>query len=396
MAMKIDSGPKTKGAISINEFMRSRVLHQSRPGEVEHKDLAPRSKEFCSCLKGKVKECVLQPNNQLDLVSPHPVMLAPMVGLTHYAVRRGMQQFLPMGAKVLWPTEMLNSRRIPIQRINQTPEVNFMDADAGLCPQLLANEEEFIRLSVPKLETWGARAIDINMGCPVTKAIKHNYGVALMGDPVYAAEVVRMTVKYATVPVSVKLRAGLDTQDFDFLVNFTRGLFQAGASWITIHPRTALQKRKGEADWGLLRRLRNHFEANGENYQIIGNGDIQCHEDIARFFEEAGCARVMVGRAMCAKPWLIRNEPEPDSFTQGELYGQFLKKVLEESRAHYEYEAGRRRIRFLIVQGKPWVEFGEFLYGRISAANNYDEIGIAFDKFFSQKQRISKISALRN
>jgi tRNA-dihydrouridine synthase B len=341
---------------------------------------------------------VIQPNNPsiLDQISPHPVMLAPMVGLTHYAVRRGVQTFLPEGAKVLWPTEMLNSRRIPIQRMNQTPEVNFMDADAGLWPQLLANEEEFIGLSVPKLELWGAKAIDINMGCPVQKALKHNYGVALMGDPLYAAEVVRMTVKHATVPVSVKLRARLDNQDFDYLVNFTRGLFLAGASWITIHPRTAAQKRKGEADWSLLKRLKNHFESNGEHYSIIGNGDVQCHEDIARFFEEAGCERVMVGRAMCAKPWLIRNEPEPDAHTQGEWYGVFLKKVLAESRAHYEYEQGRRRIRFLVVQGKPWVEFGEYLYGRISAANSYDELEVAFEKFFSQKQRISKISALRN
>ena len=322
-------------------------------------------------------------------------MLAPMVGLTHFAVRKSMQSFLPEGARVLWPTEMLNSRRLPIQKMNDTPEVNFMDADAGLCPQLLANEEEFIRISVPKLEKWGARAIDINMGCPVVKALKHNYGVALMGDPSYAAEVVRMTVKYANVPVSVKLRAGLDTQDFEYLANFTRGLFQAGASWVTIHPRTAAQKRRGDADWSLLRRLKNHFESNGEHYPIIGNGDVQCHEDIARYFEEAGCARVMIGRALLAKPWLIRNEPEPDPFTQGEWYGQFLKQVLDESEKVYDYEAGRRRIRFLVVSGKPWIEYGEYLYGRLTSANSYAETREALDKFFSQKQKIIKVSNLR-
>ncbi|MBC7398283.1 MAG: tRNA-dihydrouridine synthase family protein [Bdellovibrionales bacterium] len=332
----------------------------------------------------------------LDELSPHPVMLAPMVGLTHYAVRRGVQHFLPEGAKVLWPTEMLNSRRIPSQHPNDTPEVNFEDRDWGLCPQLLANEEEFIRRSVPKLEAWGAKAIDINMGCPVLKALKHNYGVALMGDPVYAREVVRMTVKNATVPVSVKLRAGLEGQDFQYLVDFVAGLFEAGASWITMHPRTAGQMRKGVPDWKLIKRVKDHFKAQGINIPIIGNGDVQCHEDIAQLFEEAECDRVMIGRAAIVKPWLIRNEPEPDPYTQGELYGQFLMKVLEASREFYELEAGKKRIKFLVVYGKPYVEYGEYLYGRVMAALTYEDLEAAFMKFFSQKQKIIKRTQLRH
>ncbi len=323
-------------------------------------------------------------------------MLAPMVGLTHYAVRRGVQHFLPAGAKVLWPTEMLNSRRLPSQHPNDTPEVNFEDREWGLCPQLLANEEEFIRRSVPKLETWGAKAIDINMGCPVLKALKHNYGVALMGDPLYAQEVVRMTVRNATVPVSVKLRAGLEGQDFQYLVDFVSGLFEAGASWITMHPRTGEQMRKGAADWKLIKRVKDHFKAQGIDVPIIGNGDVQCHEDIAQLFEEAECDRVMIGRAAIVKPWLIRNEPEPDAYTQGDLYGQFLMKVLEASREFYELEAGKKRIKFLIVYGKPYVEYGEYLYGRVMASQTYEDLEAAFIKFFSQKQKILKRTQLRH
>ena len=323
-------------------------------------------------------------------------MLAPMVGLTHYAVRRGIQHFLPEGAKVLWPTEMLNSRRIPSQHPNDTPEVNFEDRAWGLCPQLLANEEEFIRKSVPKLVTWGAQAIDINMGCPMLKALKHNYGVALMGDPLYAQEVVRMTVQNSSVPVSVKLRAGLEGQDFQYLVDFVSGLFEAGASWITVHPRTAEQKRKGNADWNLIKRIKHHFRLQGIELPIIGNGDVQCHEDIARLFEESECDRVMIGRAAIVKPWLIRNEPEPDEFEQGELYGQFLMKVLEESREFYALEAGKKRIKFLVVYGKPYVEYGEYLYGRVMAALTYEDLDAAFRKFFSQKQKIHKRTQLRH
>lgn len=64
--------------------------------------------------------------------------------------------------------------------------------ETQLVPQILGNEEKAISESIRKLEDWGAEGIDINMGCPVQKALRHNYGVSLMGDPEYAAEVVRM------------------------------------------------------------------------------------------------------------------------------------------------------------------------------------------------------------
>ena len=343
----------------------------------------------------------------LDELCPNSVMLAPMVGLTHYAVRKEISEFLPEGARALWPTEMLNSRRVPSQHVNQTPEINFCDADNGLCPQLLANDEEFIRLSVPRLEHWGARAIDINMGCAVARALKHNYGVALMGDPAYAAEVVRMTVKYATVPVSVKLRAGFresadksevlsEEAHFENLFNFIAGLFEAGASWITIHPRTAEQKRRGDADFELLARLISKLRNEGFQQPIIANGDVQVLADIQNIFEVTGCSRVMVGRALIAKPWLIANDIEPDPFTQGELYGKFLKRVLDECEGHYPESLGLRKMRFLTTYGKPWVHYGEYLMGRMMAATTYSETRIALNKFFDQPQKIESRTMLRS
>jgi tRNA-dihydrouridine synthase B len=340
----------------------------------------------------------------LDQLSPNPILLAPMVGLTHYAVRAALAEFLPEGQRALWYTEMLNSRRIPSQKENEAPEIMFHDRENGICPQLLANEEEYIRLSMPRLERWGASAVDINMGCPVIKALKHNYGVALMGDPVYAAEVVRMTVKHSPMPVSVKLRAAPAvnaegvTQDFEYLEKFIGGLVDAGADWITLHPRTAEQKRKGSADWNMIKRLKNSrvlFSPEGKNIPVLGNGDIQCGEDITRMFEETGCDRVMIGRALIVKPWLIRGGPDPDVDTQGELYGQFLKSVLRKSREHYPEAAGMRRMRFLAVQGRAWVEFGEYLCGRLHAAQNYEQMASALELFFSQKQRIVKRTELR-
>lgn len=338
-------------------------------------------------------------HSKLNELSPHPVMLAPMVGLTHYAVRSAIAEFLPNNAKVLWPTEMLSSRRLPSMKIHQTSEVFFYDIENGICPQILANEEIFIRDSIAKLEEWGVRAIDINMGCPVKKALQHNYGVALMGDPAYAKQVVQMAVGHSKLPISVKLRAGLDKQDFEYLCNFITGLFEAGAQWITIHPRTAEQKRRGIANWNLIKQLKDYFRVYKPEFEsrpIIGNGDIQTYEDIQKMFEEYECDRVMIGRAMLAKPWLIQNKPEPDAYTQGEWCGNFLKKVLEKMIEHYPESIGVRKYEFIISNVTPWLEFGQTLTQKVNSAKNYSNIQKGLDDFFNQKQKVMKYTMLKN
>ena len=129
-----------------------------------------------------------------------------------------MRHYLPKGARPIWPTEMLNSRRLPSQKIGETPETKAGPEENLIVPQILGNEEKFISTSVKKLTDWGAYGIDINMGCPVQRALKHNYGVALMGDQDYAKRVVEMTVAASSRPVSVKLRSG-HSKDLEFFAN---------------------------------------------------------------------------------------------------------------------------------------------------------------------------------
>ena len=198
-----------------------------------------------------------------------PVCLAPMVGLTHGALRRVVRRYQPLGAQTIWPTEMLSSWKLPHQSLGETPETLLFESEDGLVPQILGNEAEPIRKSIQALKNWGAQGIDINMGCPVKKALRHNYGVALMGDPKYAAEVVSMAKTDQDLPVSVKLRSGFQS-DPNYLKEFVQGLEAAGAEWITLHPRLAGEKRRGEADWSEVGELRAHLKC-----AVIGNGDIQ-------------------------------------------------------------------------------------------------------------------------
>lgn len=335
-----------------------------------------------------------------------PLCLAPMVGLTHVALREVMREYLPQGAFTIWPTEMLNSRRIPSENLAKTPETMRAPHEPGLVPQILGNEEEPIAESVKRLVEWGAEAIDINMGCPVQKALKHNYGVALMGDPQYAAEVVRMTVKNSSVPVSVKLRAVGSTKEFDDLLSFVSGLRNSGAAWVCLHPRTAAQKRRGSADWEQIKQLHQAVD-----FPVIGNGDVQTVEDVLNMLQETGCDMAMAGRGLAARPWMLWQLGEELGFAspsgkehlraprtleeEGAEYGRCLLKLLDLSIQYFGEELSMRKVRFYVRTTSVWLPFGNSLVGVCAKARNTVELKEGIERFFSIPVEMSRRTELR-
>lgn len=321
---------------------------------------------------------------------------APMVGLSHFALRKVLSRYLLPNEDMLWPTEMLSSWRIPKETLGKTFESLKNENEKHICPQILGNEEEPIRISVQKLQDWGATAIDINMGCPVTKALRHNYGVALMGDPDYAARVVEMAVKHARVPVSVKLRAGLQN-DIDFLVQFVKKIESAGASWITLHPRVAGLKRRGRADWSQIQRVKEEI-----SIPVIGNGDVETAADYFQMKEQTGCDGVMIGRALAAKPWLIRDilDQRPYISTpeeEGAEYGKnlrFMTEVLESQ--GLGFEEVQKKLGFYVRMTHMWLDFGHQLNSIVSKAKTTPELKENLGRFFSLPQNMSQRSALKN
>lgn len=334
-----------------------------------------------------------------------PLSLAPMVGLSHVALRALVRRYTPADACTFWPTEMLSSWRLPKEDLSATPET-FRDADeTELVPQILGNEEDPIAKSVNKLIEWGAEGIDINMGCPVKKALRHNYGVALMGDPDYAKEVVRMTVRHAQVPVSVKLRAGLQN-DMEFLLRFVKGLEDAGAGWITLHPRLGAMKRRGAADWSQIRTVREHL-----SIPVVGNGDVQCLEDYFSLSEISGCDAVMVGRALAARPWLMWQLGEKLGFSppsmfagmsapqtpheEGAEFGRATEFFIGKLESYFPFEKGFHRLKFHLRMTVGWLEFGHALSASCSRAQSYEDLRERVQEFFAVPQKMVQRTQLR-
>ncbi len=340
----------------------------------------------------------------LPLNSNFPVCLAPMVGLSHIGLRLLIREYMPEGATTIWPTEMLSSFRIPVEDINQLYEAKIGSDEDNLVPQILGNDEDCIKKSVLKLEALGAKGIDINMGCPVKKALRHNYGVALMGDTKYAGEVVRMTVRNTTLPVSVKLRAG-HQNDLSVLNEFVTSLVDGGASWITLHPRTPDQKRRGRADWSQIKFLKDRF-----SIPIIGNGDIQTVDDVFKMMSETTCDMVMVGRALTLRPWLmwqvgerlgLKNPvgkvgPAPqDGYEEGEEFRRACFRYLDLMREHCPEKLGIRKIKFFITNSHAWLEFGHTLFSKTVKATTYDQMEESLIRFFITPQKVYQKTELR-
>ena len=351
-----------------------------------------------------------------------PICLAPMVGISHAVLRNIISDYLPNNVQLIWPTEMLNSRKIPHEKLGRTAETFLYENDRSLVPQILGNDESIINQAITKMnQEWRTSSghnpivgIDINMGCPVQKALKHNYGVSLMGDVKYASDVVSFTVNASNCPVSVKLRAVKSDQPISDLIHFVEALSDAGASWITLHPRTADQQRKGNADWNQITQLKYNLKI-----PIIGNGDIQTYDDIYRMMQETGCDMVMVGRALAARPWMILQYIEnyekqflnstdingvPTPYTEeqeGAEYGRVLLKFIDLSEKFFVNNLGlsfnytHRKIVFFVKTTHVWLQFGHTLYAQVTKATNMDELKATVKTFFDTTQRMSKRTELR-
>jgi tRNA-dihydrouridine synthase B len=304
-----------------------------------------------------------------------PFFGAPMVGLSHVAFRslvRGLSA--PNQTPILY-TEMLSTRRIPGENLTTSFELKTSENEDQFVPQLLGNEEKFINESVVKLKHLNPFAFDINMGCPVSHTLRHNWGVRLMGDPDYACQVLQYTKNASHVPVSVKLRGSAgETVDEEFLLSFTQKLERAGADWITIHPRPRAQKHKGSANWSLVELIRRN-----RSIPVIGNGNIQTAECALQAWNEFKPDGVMIARALTARPWIFWQISEElgninipplasklgfnsSPKTEHEEGLAFVRSVFILNQLLQIYCPSDQdrldKIRFHVATASPWLEFG--------------------------------------
>lgn len=318
-----------------------------------------------------------------------PFFFAPMVGLSHVATRELIRSYCPTSIEPLLFTEMLSTRRLPNEKMGSTLELSVAENERFFIPQILGNEEKYIAPSIERLMGLGPWGIDINMGCPVSHTLKHNWGIRLMGDVSYAAQVVSMTKKHSPVPVSVKLRGGLgDTVDFDYLNTFTKSVEESGADWITVHARCRAQKHKGDADWNVVQALRA-----ARTVPIVANGGIQTAGQAIGLVREGVCDGAMIARAAIARPWIFWQIAEDLGLTspqdpkaprtedeEGQLYWQaasrFLQFLVQYAKNEIEI---LENFRFFAAIGGKWLPFGHHYWRLCTKAKTSEQLAQVID-----------------
>lgn len=227
------------------------------------------------------------------------VVLAPMAGISNSAYRRICKE---MGCGLIY-AEMVSDKAISFGNKKTLDMLYMTDNERPIAQQIFGTDVESFVVAAKYIEkTMKPDIIDINMGCPVPKvALRAQAGSALLKNPQKIREIVSAVVAAVNVPVTVKIRSGWDSEHIN-AVEVAKICEEAGASAITVHPRTRKQGYSGKADWLIIKNVKDNV-----SIPVIGNGDIKTPEDAKRMLNETGCDAIMIGRGLLGNPWLIRN-----------------------------------------------------------------------------------------
>jgi len=237
---------------------------------------------------------------------PSRLVLAPMAGVSVQAFRRQGRRF---GAGLVC-SEMVSCAGLQHGNERTLGYLRIASDERPLAVQIFGSDPAVMAEAARMVEDAGADIVDINFGCPVRKVTKTGAGATLLDDPDRACAVVRAVASAVSVPVTVKLRRGLENGSRACLTVGPR-LVEVGAASLTLHPRSAKQMYTGTADHSLTAELVSLVDV-----PVVASGDIVSRAQAQAVLATTRAAAVMVGRAAQGNPWALReilegDRPEP-------------------------------------------------------------------------------------
>jgi tRNA-dihydrouridine synthase B len=264
-----------------------------------------------------------------------------MAGVSVQAFRRQGRRF---GAGLVC-SEMVSCAGLEHRNERTLGYLRIASDEHPLAVQIFGSNPSTMAEAARMVEDAGADLIDINFGCPVKKVTKTGAGATLLEDPVRAETIVRAVSQAVSVPVTVKMRRGLENGSRACLELGPR-LVAAGAGSLTLHPRSARQMYTGEADHSLTAELVELADV-----PVVASGDITSKAKAKAVLATTGATAVMVGRAAQGNPWAIgeivgeyRGEPARE-----EVVAELLLFVRETVR-----ELGERRATSFLKKFYGW------------------------------------------
>lgn len=235
-----------------------------------------------------------------SLTLKHGLFLGPMAGYTDYGMREVCKR---LGAEYL-VTEMVSAKAV-LHNDKKTCALAYIPESQSPCaiqifgsdPAVMA--EAAVRLSAGAGGGCAPAAMDINMGCPVPKIFGNGEGSALMASPSLIFDIVSAVRKAISIPVTVKIRAGIDEKRKN-ATECAKAAEAAGASLIAVHGRTRTQMYSGLADREIIKNVKNSVQI-----PVIANGDIYTAADAIAMISETGADGIMIARGAVGNPFIF-------------------------------------------------------------------------------------------
>jgi tRNA-dihydrouridine synthase B len=287
---------------------------------------------------------------QVDLKSPWRIgpveipsrlVLAPMAGVSVQAFRRQGRRY---GAGLVC-SEMVSCAGLQHRNERTLGYLRIASDEHPLAVQIFGSDPATMAEAARMVEAAGADLVDINFGCPVRKVTKTGAGATLLDDSARACRIVSSVAGAVSVPVTVKMRRGLEDGSRTCLDVGPR-LVDAGAASLTLHPRSAKQMYTGEADHRLTGELAERVDV-----PVVASGDISSRPKAEAVLATTGAAAVMVGRGAQGNPWALQEilEGMPAEPTREEVVAELMLFMRETVR-----ELGEQRATSFLKKFYGW------------------------------------------
>jgi tRNA-dihydrouridine synthase B len=272
---------------------------------------------------------------------PTRLVLAPMAGVSVQAFRRQGRRY---GAGLVC-SEMVSCAGIEHGNERTLGYLRVAEDEHPLAIQLFGSDPRMLANAAKLVEDVGADIVDINFGCPVRKVTKTGAGATLLEDPGLACRIVESVAEAVDVPVTVKLRRGLENGS-RACIELGPRLVEAGAASLTLHPRSARQMYTGTADHSLTEELVSLVDV-----PVVASGDVTSRAKAQAVLATTGAEAVMVGRGAQGNPWALREIVDGDGAeaTREEIVAELVLFAREAVR-----ELGARRASSFLKKFYGW------------------------------------------
>ena len=312
-----------------------------------------------------------------DLQIGPPLLLAPMAGLTHSALRQIMFGFGGVG---LASTEMLSAKRLPTESPRISPYLIRTSSERPLSYQLLTSTADEMAPAIEALHELKADAIDLNMGCPASAVGKFGAGFSLMEQPEAARRIVAEARKRTPLPLTAKIRLGSEL-DEERLKGFCTMLEDEGIDMLSVHARLKKESFARRPRWECIAGIKERL-----TIPVIANGGIFSVQDAENCLAVSGADGLMLGRGAVIKPWLFAeiardlcgSKIAAPAVSLPAVYGRFIDNLNELFRPEYRLGRLKEFTRYFARNYK----FGHHLASRVQSSASVDEAGERAALFF--------------